>query len=124
MAAKVYGIIGTNKAMKEVIPKDNIRVLTGTVKNVEGRGARSVLITDEDISGKKDRCLKEYCVIAIEVKEEGNNGAWYPQRYMNELEGIYPMVADISDDSILAWINNLSFNTHDMRYRITLLKVE
>lgn len=124
MAAKVYGIIGTNKAMKEVIPKDNIMVLTGTVKNVKGRSARSVLITDEDISGKKDRCLKGYCVLAIEVKEEGNNGSWYPPTYMNELENIYPNVANINDDSIFAWINNLSFDTHDMRYRITLLKVE
>lgn len=124
MAAKVYGIIGTNKAMKEVIPKDNIMMLTGTVKNVASRGARSVLITDEDISGKKDRCLKGYHVVAIEVKEEGNNGGWYPPRYINELEGIYPFVADMSDDSIFAWINNISSKTCDMRYRITLLKAE
>ena len=37
MAAKVYGIIGTNKAMKEVIPKTELLVLETDFSNTSLR---------------------------------------------------------------------------------------
>lgn len=118
MAAKVYGIIGTNKAMKEVIPKDNIVEITGTLTNVN-KGETVI----KQIDLPEDIYLNNYAVIAVE------QSFWFQQYYNSNIlhkDGkLYPIAKKYEDRLTIEVVHDGKSNNSrdDINYRIILLKI-
>ena len=98
MAAKVYGIIGTNKAMKEVIPKTELLVLEKEISgsrlvNLTGNGFQQYFfakdyIPDEIASGGFDN------YIVINVLQNWSQTYWYPPILPANVHRHYQMNGD------------------------------
>ena len=98
MAAKVYGIIGTNKAMKEVIPKTELLVLEKEISgsrlvNLTENGFQQYFfakdyIPDEIASGGFDN------YIVINVLQKWSHTYWYPPILPANVHRHYQMNGD------------------------------
>lgn len=99
MAEKVYGIIGTNKAMKEVIQKTELLVLETEISgsrlvNLTGNGFQQYFfakdyIPDEIASGGFDN----YIVINV-LQKWSRNYYWYPPILPANVHRHYQMDGD------------------------------
>lgn len=124
MSEKVYGISGTNKCRKEVIPKENILILKGHIEKVaKGQTATCKVSIPSNIN------LNDYIVLAAE------QSMWLEHDYRNHVSAVnntenifYPIITKREDWIRIEVLNNAN-STMDpngyvnIYYRIVLLKI-
>lgn len=120
MPDKVYGICGTNKCKREVVPMENVTTVTKVI-NYQSTG-----VLNEKVADYPSGFTKDNCVVLSTMFKSTANGAWCesPSDY-----GIF-VSAHLSDSGIYvdAYEGHNEYATSHRTYgvysvRITLLKI-